>query len=213
MVYDVQNHGVVIDTREIFVAPARAEEEDNQCIDAHVANEFIRNLSILNSMNKEPILVHIITCGGDWNYGMAMFDAIKSSPSDIITLSYAHSRSMSSVIPQAATWRIIMPNAPVLLHWGKFAVAGNCTSCFAEADWYKKDNETMLDIYAERAKEGFFFRQQNMDFKAVREYLRDQMDRKQEYFMTARDAVNMGLMDAVLGDEEFETIEGLRTTE
>jgi ATP-dependent protease ClpP protease subunit len=36
------------------------------------------------------------------------------------------------------------------------------------------------------------------------------MDKKQEYYMTPREAVERGFMDAVLGDEGYETIEMIR---
>jgi len=161
-------------------------------------------------------LVHQITNGGDWNYGIAIYDAIKAScddeeSSNIILLSYAHARSMSSVIPQAATWRVMMPNCDFLIHWGEQSVSGSFTSVHAEVQWGKKLADRMLDIYVERCHKGDYWEREGMGEDEVREFLRDMMNKKQEYYLTPEDAVDMGFMDAVLGDDEFETIKKLRS--
>jgi ATP-dependent protease ClpP protease subunit len=161
------------------------------------------------------ILVHMATCGGDWNYGMAMYDAIKAScdndqSSDIVILSYAHARSMSSVIPQAATWRVMMPHADYLVHYGEYGDSGNYTNVMANAMWYQKSNDVMMQVYLERIREGQFFKREGWDDKQIVQWLRDTIDKKQEFYMTARDAVDKGFADAVLGDDGFETLAKLR---
>jgi ATP-dependent protease ClpP protease subunit len=214
MIYDVHNFGIILDTREIFLTNNLSCDEPE--IDSWVANNFIRNLQLLNSMNDQTILVHMITNGGDWNYGIAIYDAIKNSCddpklSDIIVLAYAHSRSMSSVIPQAASYRVIMPNADFLIHWGSDVIDGNHTSVQSEAQWCAVIAERMLDIYYQRCKDGDFWKRQGLLTEAeIKEYLKENMDKKQEWYMTPRIAVDMGFMDAVLGDEQYETISSLR---
>jgi len=218
MVYDAHTFGVILDTREIFVGPPASDDVGTACIDHAVCHQFLRNLSVLNSMGNDTILVHMATCGGDWNYGIAMYDAIKNSCedealSDIVVLSHAHARSMSSVIPQAATYRVLMPNADYLVHYGELGVGGNYTNTIAEAEWAKKLTEVMLEIYAKRIQEGQFFQREGMDFKQTLQWLRETINNKQEFYMTAREAVNKGFADAVLGDEGYETISKLREEE
>lgn len=214
MIYDVHNFGIILDTREIFLSNNLNDEDPE--IDHVVANNFIRNLQLLNSMNNETILVHMITNGGDWNYGIAIYDAIKNSCddpnlSDIVILAYAHARSMSSVIPQAANYRVMMPNADFLIHWGTEAVEGNHTSVQSEARWCAFIAEQMLDIYYRRCKDGDFWKRQGiLTENEIKGYLKENMDRKQEWYMTPRMAVDMGFMDAVLGDDNYETIASLR---
>lgn len=222
MIYDAQIFSIIVDTREIFISPSIIESyegSDEAMIDYRTANQFIRNLSILNSMGHEPILVHSITCGGDWNYGIAIYDAIKNSCEDpnlsnVIVLSHAHARSMSSVIPQAATYRVLMPNADFLIHSGTLQLDGNTTSVLAEADWTKKMDDVMLDIYVDRCYDGGFWLREGMaEKKQIKEYLRQEMATRQEWYMTSREAVDKGFVDAVLGDEGFETIKALREDE
>jgi ATP-dependent protease ClpP protease subunit len=214
MIYDTHEFGILIDTREIFLSSDLAYDYDEAMIDHRAANTFIRNLRILNNLGTDPILIHQCTVGGDWNYGIAIYDAIKASSSNIIIICHAHARSMGSIIPQAATWRVIMPNADLLIHWGTLEQGGNYTSVQAEAHWGRRIAEKMLDIYISRCKEGQFWEREGIETEEeIREFLRDNMNKKQEWYMTPREAVDMGFFDAVLGDDEFETIKQLRSDE
>jgi ATP-dependent protease ClpP protease subunit len=103
-----------------------------------------------------------------------------------------------------------MPNADFLIHWGTLELQGNHSSVEAEAHWAKRTKEIMLDIYVDRCKEGEFWEEEGYSEDDIRNFLREQMDRKQEYYMTPREAVEKGFFDAVLGDEEYETIKALR---
>ena len=218
LAYTVHNYGLNVDTKDIFLhghIDYELEPLDDPGVDYRMATCFIKNLNIIRHLHPDaPILVHMITSGGDWNYGMAIYDAITACPNHVVVLAYAHSRSMSSIIPQAADYRVIMPNADFLIHWGSSGYEGNFTSVQAEADWDKTIAETMLDIYAEKCKDGDFWRRQNMrGVKEIREWLREEMTKRQEFYMTSKEAVDMGFFDAVLGDEDFETIESLRKVE
>jgi len=215
MIYDAHHFGIIIDTRELFIAPNLEQSVDEAMIDHVVCNQFIRNLQILNSMSNDTILIHMATCGGDWSYGIAIYDMIKAScddedSSNIVVLSHAHARSMSSIIPQAATWRVLMPCIDYLVHYGYYADSGNYTNVMANADWYKKSNDLMMNMYLERIREGQFFKREGWDDKQILTWLRTTIDKRQEFYMTARDAVDKGFADAVLGDEGFETIAKLR---
>lgn len=212
MLYDLHNFGVIMDTREIWLCSDLGYDYDEAMIDHRSANNFIRNLKLLDNMGDGTILIHMVTNGGEWSYGMAIYDAIKASRSNTVILAYAHARSMSSIIPQAATFRVIMPNADFLIHWGYWGFEGNHTSGMAEADWCRKLEEMMLDCYVERCVDAPFWQDRwKKNHEAyIRKYLRDLMDKKQECYFTARESVEMGFMDAVLGDEGYETIQALR---
>jgi len=218
MVYDAHHFGVILDTREIFISPNFERDVEEAMIDHVTANLFLRNLSILNHLGHDPILVHLITCGGDWNYSMAIYDAIKNNCEDenlanINILAHAHARSMSSIIPQAAKYRVIMPNADFLIHDGTLQFSGNAQSVISDVDWAKKTKEIMLDLYIERCQDGQFFKREHMDKKDIRAWLSEKIAYKQEFYLTARQSVDYGFMDAVLGDEGFEDINQLRYDE
>ena len=215
-VSDAHNFGIILHTRELFVAPS----EQSDMIDDRTAHRFIRNLQILNDMRKkgghrcDPILVHFMSCGGCWDYGMAMYDAIKNSCDDpslsnIVCLSYAHARSMSSIIPQAAKWRVIMPTAYVMLHDGGYEDEGNYKSVKFGLKFSERVVEPrMMQIYVEKCVAGKRF--ENWTAEKIQKHLEEKIAYEDDFYLTAREAVDYGLMDAVLGDEGFETIKQLR---
>ena len=210
MIYDAHNFGLILDTREVFISLS----ETTLMIDWDTTRQFLINLQILNSISKEPILVHLITCGGSWDYAMGIYDAIEHSNADpklanVSTLSYAHARSMSSIIPQAAKYRVIMPTSYFMMHDGEYGDSGNVKTVFSGVDFYKNvANPRMIDIYVEKCKAGKKF--QNWTEEKIRAEIEKQIAYKDDVYLTAREAVEWGLMDAVLGDEGFETIKMLK---
>ena len=82
-------------------------------------------------------------------------------------------------------------------------------SFIAEADWGRVLRERMLDIYANRCYRGPWFRKKRWSRERVKEWLRKEIDRVQERYMDAREAVEYGFMDAVLGDKGYATVESL----
>jgi len=148
-----------INTREIFVPPNIFDSPDDTMIDHVVASTFIKNLHILNSISNEPIIIHQINYGGDWGYGMAIYDAILHScnnprMSNVAIISYGYAASMSSVILQAASKRILTPNTTFLMHWGSEEINSNFSSVVSEVEQRKKEAAKMLDIYVNRCKYG-----------------------------------------------------------
>lgn len=214
MIYDCHNFGILVDTREIFLAPALDESYDEAMIDHTVAHNFMRNLKILNNINSKPILVHMITCGGCWNYGIAIYDAIKASCDDeelsnIVVLAHGHSRSMSSIIPQAANLRVIMPHADFLMHHGTMEMEGNYQSVISDALWAEEFvTPSMMAIYTGRCKDSDMF--EGWTEKKIEKHLLKMIEAKQEVYLSPRDSVRHGFMDAVLGDEGYETVSILR---
>jgi len=79
IVNDFHDYGVSLDTREIVLQSNPENSEDG--LDFKSANTFLKNLLLLNNLNHQSILVHQCTCGGEWNYGIAIYDAIAASPS------------------------------------------------------------------------------------------------------------------------------------
>lgn len=205
LVYNVHNFGILFDSREIFITPNQSESCEDSYIDHVVAAKFLYNLHILNCYGNEPILVHISSCGGEWNYGIAIYDAIKNSCdddnlSDVFVLSHAHARSMSSVIPQAAKKRYIMPNADYLVHFGTVGFGqDNHTNVMSEAKWCEITCEQMVNLYVDRIYNGPFFKRKKMKKNEVRKWLVAEIKDRQEFYMTADEALDKGFVDGVIG--------------
>jgi ATP-dependent protease ClpP protease subunit len=198
------------DTREIVLMSNPDNPEDG--IDYTCANTFIKNLLLLNMMNHQSILVHQCTCGGEWTYGMAIYDAILASPAPVTLLAHAHARSMSSIIPQAAKKRVIMPSADFMVHFGSSGYEGDSRSFVAEGKQADKADAKMLSIYAAKCIRGPFFRRNKYSKEKIKEYFRKRMNEVREWYMIPEEAVDKGFMDGVFGTPGFKTFEEIRRT-
>ena len=89
----------------------------------NTARRVIKGLSILDIEPSQPITIVMNSCGGDWDHGMAIYDAIRSCRSRIIMINMSHARSMTSVIFQAADYRITAPHSYYMIHDGYEAVS------------------------------------------------------------------------------------------
>jgi ATP-dependent protease ClpP protease subunit len=125
--HDVHHFGINNDTREIFVGGYIDGEDE---IDYRSAIQLIKNLRILD-IKPGKIIIHLSIMGGVWEYGIAIFDAINACHNKVITISHAHARSMSSIVPQAADIRIIMPHALFMVHEGTIEVDATSKSATA----------------------------------------------------------------------------------
>lgn len=208
---DIREYGVNADTRELFLASVPGSSTDEEIgVDARMAEKFVQQMSFLEHQGGEPILVHVSTIGGEWEYGMAIYDRIAASRCVVTTLSHAHARSMSSIFIQAADCRVLMPNCKFLVHAGWLAIGGEYHHVVAEAEEAKREYPQMLAIYAEACQHAAMWKGKRNKKLAIMAYIDKQIRTRREWYLTARDAVEHGFADAVLGDEGFESIEALR---
>src|ERR1051325_3029687 len=101
-------------TRSIYL-----HTDDENGMDFREAAEFVKSINFLNSLGAAPITVYMQTCGGDWNYGMAIYDAIVNSESPVYIIGYGQIASIGAVILQAAAKRVLMPNCYLTIHFGE----------------------------------------------------------------------------------------------
>lgn len=166
-------------------------------VEYQMSARFIKNIQTLSSIDPtRPILIHMKTCGGDFNEGMAIYDTMLFCPNPIAVLSYTHARSMSSIILQAADRRVLMPNSYFLFHEGYTGAMATSKGFQSFAEWEKKTmTPTLLDIYVRSLKQKGKFRRQSP--ARVREMLQEMMDRKEDVYLTAKEAVEWGFADHV----------------
>ena len=173
-----------------------------------MANRFIKNIRILQSISSDPILIHMKTCGGDWIEGMAIYQAIKSCPTHVTILNYTHARSMSSLILQAADWRAMLPYSEFMYHDGTMSTDGTVKQYFTEAEQLKISHEQMMDIYLDSAEDAPEF--EGKSRTQIKKFLRHQMDKKEEVYLNAKQTVNHGFADTVFGGDGNYNWESLR---
>jgi|14BtaG_2_1085337.scaffolds.fasta_scaffold00598_12 ATP-dependent protease ClpP protease subunit len=209
LLYDLQEYGINPDTREIWLHGCTASEEE-EGVDFRMAVMFEKNLSVISEADDGPILIHMHSIGGNWTDGAAIYDAIKACPCHVTILAYANARSMSSVILQAADTRVLTPHCHFLMHEGYYAFDGNMSSARAEMEQAVRDTDAMIQIYAERAVHSDYYMQKGYDEKKIVKDLYEMINKKEELYLTTRQAIRYGLCDAVLGDEGYENTKTLR---
>jgi ATP-dependent protease ClpP protease subunit len=203
----IQDYGVDLQTNQLYLTSSEAlvntpNEPGDQGvnepgIEYTVATQFIVNMNLLMRVNPDlPILIHMKIAGGFWEEGMAIYDMIKSCPNPTTILNYTHARSMSSLIFQAANKRVMMPSSYFMAHDGTQAVSGTVKSSRAYIDFTKREDIIMRDIYVEamsRVNPGEATPSERWH------WLRSKMDKHEEAYFTAEEAVEFGFADEVFG--------------
>lgn len=181
----IHEHDINPLTREIYIGGWPTDYDDQEVgVDHQMACELIRNIKFLEAQSDEPILIHMCTNGGEVRYGMAIYDAIKQCPCHVTVRGYAHARSMSSIIIQAADVRQLTPNCVFMVHEGTMYIDDTVKGAQSYMEAAKLDDDKMMDIYLERCK-------------MTRKQIQDKMDRKQEWYLTAEEAVDLGFADEI----------------
>jgi ATP-dependent Clp protease, protease subunit len=200
VLHDLHDYNVNIHTREVFLTGYHADSlESDPGVDYRAASTFLKNMSILESMNRAKILIHMQIDGGSWTDGMAIYDRIRASKSIVTVLAYAQASSMSGVILQAADNRILMPGTHVMIHYGSIGFESTSQAASETVRFNDRECKKMLSIFAERAVEGPFFRSKRWGVKRVAEYLDKEMKSRGDWYLSAEEAVEMGFADGILG--------------
>lgn len=189
---DLQSNHIYLLGREEY----HNEEGVEPGVEYMMANRFIKNLNLCMRVNPDtPIVIHMKTCGGIWEEGMAIYDAIKSCPFPVTILSYTHARSMSSLIFQAANKRVMMPHSTFMFHDGTFGMEGTVKQVHSAVEFGKIADRQMMKIYIDTMKGSGKFSKRSRKF--IEAWLREQMDKKEDVYLTAEQAVEYGFADKI----------------
>jgi ATP-dependent Clp protease protease subunit len=186
------DHGFYLPKRTIYMGSELVDFEEQSGVDAMLAEKMIKSLLALESVSTEPITILMHNDGGDWDSGMAIYDAIKECKSHVTVKVYGIAASMATVILQAADERIMSPNAEMMIHYGQSGFHGEDKTLARWAKRFKEINKKMERIYLEKIKE------KNKNFTLHR--LQKLLDR--DTFLSAKEAVELGLADKVSAEEE-----------
>lgn len=206
---NIHGYGVNLITREIYLH-SMYDSDGEMGVDYRSATTFIKNLHLLEIDGKKNILVHMHVIGGDWNDGMAIFNSIRLSPCPITILAYAQASSMSGIILQAADNRVLMPDCEVLLHNGSLKLDGPAALAKASVECNEANTKRMMDIFGKRAISGNFFVKKNMTQAKIVEFIDRKVKDKIDWFMDAKEALDYGFCDGILGEKGFEDKEIIR---
>lgn len=204
--------GLNIKDREIFLHSFFNYDQEESGVDYRSAVTLQKNLRILESINKKPILIHMHLPGGDWSDCLGIYDTIKSCKSQTVILAYAKVESSSSVVLQAADTRILMPNCHVLLHYGSIYLDADHKAATSSLRWSEGESEKMLDIFADKCSLSPIAQEKKWKKMMARKHIQSQLSNYSDWILSANDAVYYGFADGVLGSDEYPSLDYLTKT-
>jgi ATP-dependent Clp protease protease subunit len=153
-----------------------------------VANSIIAQLLFLESEDPEKeISLYINSPGGAVTSGMAIYDTMQYVRPDISTICMGQAASMGAVMLAAGTAgkRYALPNSRILIHQPMVSggIGGQATDIDIQADEILRLRERLTEILVEHTDQS-------------KERIKQDTDR--DYFMSAQDAVEYGLIDSVI---------------
>ena len=171
------------------------QENDEPGVEWAMTNRFIKNLRVLVRQGDGPIFIHLNTCGGDWHQGMAIYDAIKVCKEHITIINYSQARSMSSLIFLAGDFRVMLPHSQFMFHLGSTLGEQKGQAIVNEHNEYVISRKQMMRIYIDNARDGEYF--QGYTEKRILATLTRCMERRQEVYLSAEEAVQWGFADHI----------------
>lgn len=204
LISEIHNHHINHLSREIYLH-GYLDSEDEPGVEYRMATSFVKNLHILDIQGSKNILVHMHTIGGNWSDGMAMFNAIQTSKSPITILAYAQASSMSGVVLQAADKRVMMPDCELMIHHGSMAIDDTTMAVKSAVDQNEKYCKRMLQIFAERAILGKYFKERKYSVKRAMTFIDQKIRHLGDWYLMPDEAIYYGFADGVYGEKGFDT--------
>lgn len=155
-------------------------------VDDNVANVVIAQMLFLQAEDPErDIFLYINSPGGSISAGLAIYDTMQYITNDVVTICMGQAASMGAVLLAAGTAgkRSALTNARVMIHQPMGGSQGQAS---------------MIEIYA---KEILYLRDRL--YKILAKHTRQNeekiaIDSDRDYFMSALDAQEYGLVDKVI---------------
>lgn len=102
--------------------------------------------------HRKPILIYVMSYGGDLDYMWTLVDTIKLSVTPVITINMGVAASAASLIFIAGHHRKMLPNAKVIIHEGSAAMSGDAVKVMDATDSYRKELKRMKDFILQETK-------------------------------------------------------------
>ena len=137
---------------------------------------------------KKDIHVYINSPGGSVSDGMAIYDTLNFMQCDIVTYCIGMTASMSTVLLAAGTpgKRYALPNSRVMIHQPSGGAGGQTSDISIAAKEILRWRKTINDILAKHSG------------KKVEQI---EKDSDRDYYMTADEAKEYGLVDEVISQK------------
>ena len=159
-------------------------------VNDYTANTLQAQLLYLDSVDPDKdISIYINSPGGSVTAGLAIYDTMQYLRADVSTICMGQAASMAALILAggAAGKRLILPSSRVMIHqpWG--GVQGQSSDIAIHAKEILRLKKLSIDFLVKHTG-------QSEERVAA--------DIERDFFMTASEAVEYGIVDTVLGREE-----------
>ncbi|MEZ4746617.1 MAG: ATP-dependent Clp endopeptidase proteolytic subunit ClpP [Calditrichia bacterium] len=162
-------------------------------IDDNIASLTIAQLLFLEAEDPEKdIFLYINSPGGIVTAGLAIYDTMQYIRPDVVTTCIGQAASMGAILLAAGKRgkRFVLPNSRVMIHQPLGGVEGQAADIDIHAQEILKMRERLNKLLADRTGQPL-------------EQIEQDTDRN--FFMTASQAVEYGIVDEILSRREVES--------
>ena len=155
-------------------------------IDDEMANVIVAQLLLLDSENPEKdIMLYINSPGGVITSGLAIYDTMQHIRADVSTICIGEAASMGSFLLSSGTKgkRLSLPSSRIMIHQPLGGAQGQATDIEIEAKEILRMKSMLNSILADNCG-------QSLD--------KIKQDTERDYYMSAQEAVEYGLIDKVI---------------
>ena len=155
-------------------------------VNDQVASSIVAQFLFLEAQDPDKdIYFYINSPGGVITSGLSMYDTKNYIKPDIVTICIGQAASMGAFLLACGTKgkRYALPNSRIMIHQPLGGAQGQATDILIQAQEIQRLKETLNEILAERTG------------KTVK---RVEKDTERDYFMSAKEAMEYGLIDKVL---------------
>jgi ATP-dependent Clp protease protease subunit len=159
-------------------------------IDNHMANLITAQLLFLEAEDPEKdIFLYINSPGGVISDGMAIYDTMQYIRADVSTICIGQASSMGALLLAAGAKgkRLALPNSRIMIHQPLGGMQGQATDIEIHSKEILRLKENLNRILAKHS---------GQKLEKVRK------DTERDYFMSAEEAVEYGLVDKVIERKE-----------
>ena len=159
-------------------------------VEDHMANLIVAQLLFLESENPEKdIYIYINSPGGSVTAGLSIYDTMRYIKPDIATVCVGQAASMGAFLLSGGTKgkRYCLPNARVMIHQPLGGFQGQATDFEIDAREILSIKEKLNRLMAEHSGKS---------------YEQVCKDTERDNFLSAQQALDYGLVDAILTNRE-----------
>jgi ATP-dependent Clp protease protease subunit len=163
-------------------------------IEKDLARGVIERMREMANDSSRPITLYINSAGGNVTDGLALHDSIRQLVAqgiEVTIVVQGMAYSMGSVVLQAASpgRRLALPHSWIMIHEPAKWAGWQSTSAAAQhLDRLKQMQSQIYELLARRSG------------RPLKQIIRD--TKRTDFYLDAKKALEYGLIDAVLGDEE-----------